>query len=184
MKFSWDIGWGSVSNHLRLIALENSISISEDSFRQIDSYNAHLHLKETPDQWLKRYRSYKDHSERFCGLCKVGEVIEAVLLQRNVLLLTKKWGGQAARKDHSDIEVWLKREVSLFSLSCICEIYNFGTLTVPKNSIENRMGEPAGSWRVSHLLMESEVRFNKRRKPTKIIFVRRKPNLFAEFAAE
>ena len=98
----------------------------------------------------KKYDEFREYLFHWNGLCKVGEKVQVVPIEPNVIALSKNWKGQVS--DHSDLEVWLKEETALFfkHVRYCCEIYSFGTITVLPGSIEAGMGERVGSSRVSH----------------------------------
>jgi hypothetical protein len=84
------------------------------------------------------------------GLCVIGESVEVVRIAPNAFVLSKNWQGVIS--DHSDLELWLKEQVTIWRrhIRYCCEIYSFGTITVPRGSVEASVGEPVGSSRVSH----------------------------------
>lgn len=96
------------------------------------------------------YADFCAYLKKWHGLCEVGDKIEVVPIQRNVLVLSTDWKGEVS--DHSDLEVWLNRR--LFQMArtkrFFAEIYSFGTIVVPRGSIEHQMGERPGKSRVSH----------------------------------
>lgn len=97
----------------------------------------------------KRYEEYVIYLSLWKGLCRVGEIVKVILLEKNVIALSKDWRGKVS--DHSDLEIWLKEEKFLFKhLGYCCDVYNFGTIYVPHNSLEELMGERPGKWGVSH----------------------------------
>lgn len=101
-------------------------------------------------KYKAKYEEYCEHLSHWKGLCKVGEAVQAVSLQKNVIALSKSWSGSV--RNHSDLELWTKKEIDIkkFGASYICEIYSFGTITVPYGSDFHRMGEAPGSSPVSH----------------------------------
>lgn len=103
----------------------------------------------------KEYEEFKEYLLRWNGLCKVREVVQVIPRESNVIVLSKNWKDEIS--DHADLEVWLKEEKTFYwrHIRFCCEIYSFGTRFVPKGSIEAQMGEPVGSFRVSHRRGES-----------------------------
>lgn len=75
------------------------------------------------------YQSFVEFLKYWNGLCKIGENIQVVNFDNNVIVLTKNWVGSV--QDHSDLEVWLKQKYlySLFPKDFWCEIYSFGTIS-------------------------------------------------------
>lgn len=98
----------------------------------------------------KRYAEFKEYLLHWNGLCKIGEIVHVIPIEANVIVLSKNWKGEIS--DHSDLEIWLKEEKTFLRrhVRFCCEIYSFGTIVIPKDSIEAQMGEPVGSSRVSH----------------------------------
>lgn len=99
----------------------------------------------------KKYKEFKEYLLHWNGLCKIGEVVQVIPLQSNVIALSKNCKREVS--DHSDLEIWLKEEKTFLRshVRFCCEIYSFGTIVVPKGGIEAAMGERVGSSRVSHL---------------------------------
>lgn len=97
-----------------------------------------------------KYGEFKEYLLHWNGLCKVGEIVQVIPIEVNVIALSKNWKGQVT--DHSDLELWLKEEKALFlkHVRFCCEIYSFGTIVVLPGSIEASMGERVGPSRVSH----------------------------------
>jgi len=77
------------------------------------------------------------------GLCKVGESVQVVPVQSNVVALSRRWTGQV--KDHSDLEVWITEERTLWGFGqrvrFACEVYSFGSIS---------MGPHRSGTRVAH----------------------------------
>lgn len=98
----------------------------------------------------KKYSEFKEYLLHWNGLCKIGEVVQVILREANITVLSKNWKGEIS--DHSDLEIWLKEEKTFIRrhIRYCCEIYSFGTRVIPRGSIEAQMGEPVGSFRVSH----------------------------------
>ena len=103
----------------------------------------------------KKYEEFKEYLQYWNDLCKVGEVVQVISRETNVIVLSKNWKGEIS--DHADLEVWLKEERKLYwrHIRYCCEIYSFGTSVVLKGSVEEQMGEPVGSFRVSNRRGES-----------------------------
>lgn len=98
----------------------------------------------------KDYDSYKEYLLYWIGLCKLGEIVQVIQLDPNVIALSKNWKGKFT--DRTDLEIWLIEEKTFFRrhVQYSCEIYKFGTIVVDKGSIEEAMGEIVGNFRVSH----------------------------------
>lgn len=98
----------------------------------------------------KKYKDFKEHLFHWNGNCKVGEKVQVICIEPNVIVLSKNWTGEVS--DHSDLELWLKEEKTFFGkhVRFCCEIYSFGTVVVMPGSTEAAMGERVGSSRVTH----------------------------------
>jgi hypothetical protein len=105
----------------------------------------------------KGYVDFCDHLLKWHGVCKVGEKIDVVLTHPNIIVLTKEWQGEI--RDHTDVEIELSEERRfLFHKRYCCEMFTYGTITIPAGSIEAQMGERVGSSRISRRLGSSKNR--------------------------
>jgi len=98
----------------------------------------------------QKYEDLKLYMHLWNGLCKRSELVQVIEIDPSVIVLSRNWMG--AVSDHSDLELVLQEERALFGrhVRYCCDVYSFGTRVVPKGSIEAQMGEPVGSFRVSH----------------------------------
>ncbi len=158
--FSWDSNWRQMPTRWRLVALRKKEPMSFESFSTLRrEYGGRSAGNET----LKElYEKQVDHSKRFYGAFQLGDIVEAVILRSNVLLLTREWEGHEHRKDHSDLEFWLRTNWTLRGQYFSCEVYQFGTLYVPRGGIEEAMGEKPGQYKVSHFQNEPRAIFDQR----------------------
>lgn len=96
------------------------------------------------------YESYCRHLEAWCGVLRPNDIVQVVVLSPSTLVLSHNWLGEV--QDHVDLILELEREVRFFVVPSRfrCEIRTLGTVTVPKGSIMEQMGERAGSSRISN----------------------------------
>jgi hypothetical protein len=128
----------------------------------------HLY-SDSPEKVRKSFREYAEYCRKFFGSFTVGDIVEAEILEtRSVLLLTRKWEGTAKRKDHSDLELWLRTNVGIRRRYFSTKVYSFGTLVIPPGGIEEAMGERVGHQRMSHKKGEPKVFFDCRHSPKKM----------------
>lgn len=119
--------------------------------RRVQLYFGDINTEETLlSASKKKYEELKQYMLHWNGLCKRGETVQVIPIESAVVALSKNWKG--AVSDHSDLELVLKEERKFFGkhVRFCCEIYSFGTRVVSRGSIEAQMGEPVGSFRVSH----------------------------------
>lgn len=164
-SLSWDSKWQSVEGRWRLEEIKVSPPISYDHYRSDElHWNAKtyesLEEQSVEEAILKQYVEYVTARERFYGYFDAGDVVELVLLERNVLLLTDKWEGQARRKDHRNLELWLRAHLGVTGMQFTCEVYSFGMMFVPSGGIEEAMGEQPGLSLVSRFRGEPRVVFS------------------------
>jgi hypothetical protein len=173
-SFFKDVGWrklGLTGGQLELVSFAQTAPPSWESYwakeraywRADDPDKKRVQLyfgaERTEENLLaeskEKYESFKEYLLHWHGLCKIGESVQAVLLEHNVIALSKNWTGRVA--DHSDLEVWLKEEKTFYwrRKRFCCEIYSFGTLVVPEGSVPAQMGEKVGTFPVSHRQGES-----------------------------
>src|SRR5260370_20471893 len=171
-ELSWDTAWGRMAPRWRLSALKQSDPPTlEAHAKSLVETWPHLYA-DRPEKVRKSFEEYAEYCRRFLGSFGVGEIVEAEILEtRSVLLLTRKWEGTAKRKDHSDLELWLRANVGIQGRYFSTEVYSFGTLVVPSGGIEEAMGERAGRHRVSHKKGEPKVFFDRRHNPKKMTFL-------------
>lgn len=98
----------------------------------------------------KEFLEYVAYLKLWNGLCSVGDSVHVITQQPNVIVLSKEWNGVI--KDHSDLEIWLKEERTVYfrHVRYYAEIYSFGTRVISSGSIEAQRGEKPGTTRVSH----------------------------------
>lgn len=100
----------------------------------------------------KEFEKYKDYRLHWNGVCKIGESVEVIPIEPDVIVLSKNWKGEVS--DHSDLEIELKQERGFMfrHIKHLCVIYSFGTLAgVEKGDINNQLGEAVrGDTRISH----------------------------------
>jgi hypothetical protein len=146
---------------------QNSPPTLEAHARTLTETWPHLYA-DHPEKIRKSFEEYAEYCQKFLGSFAVGEIIEAEILEsRNVLLLTRKWEGTTKRKDHSDLELWLRANVGIRGRYFSSEVYSFGALIVPSDGVEEAMGEHVGHQRVSHKKGEPKVSFDRMRDPKK-----------------
>lgn len=97
------------------------------------------------------YASFCDYLLKWHGVCKIGEIVDAVLTQPDTIVLSGQWQGRI--RDHVEVEVELKEErrYLIHKRDC-CEIFTYGTVTIPAGSVEAQMGERVRSSRISRRL--------------------------------
>jgi hypothetical protein len=97
-----------------------------------------------------QYAEYVDHVRKWEGLCYVNESVQVITLEPHVIALSKDWKGTIS--EHSDLEIWLKEERTWHRrhIRYCCEGYKFGTIYVPHDGIEAKIGERPGQSRVAH----------------------------------
>lgn len=119
-------------------------------------------------QLHKQWSSYCDYLDRFCGLCRVGETLEIIKIEYNVIAMSKNWTG--AIKDGSDLELWLRTtKKHWYSLRTYfsCEVYSFGTIAAARpGSIEDFHGESRRDTRISHSKGIHAIKFDNPVRPT------------------
>lgn len=105
----------------------------------------------------KGYVEFCEHLLKWQGVCKVGEVVDAVVTLPNTLVLSTEWQGQI--RDHTDVEIELseERRFLLHTRYC-CEMFKYGTFTIPAGSVEAQMGERVGSSRICRRIGSSQNR--------------------------
>lgn len=110
------------------------------------TYTEHSFLEKAREEHEKLVLYYKQWN----GYCQIGETVAVVPLSPSSIALSKNWRGSIS--DHVDIEIELYRAHVAFIIpsSYVCEVYSYGTITVPRGSIPQQMGESAGSRRVRH----------------------------------
>ncbi len=115
----------------------------------------------SPESFLanarEEYEVSVNHYQCWNGLCKVDETVEVIPISRSVIILSKDWKGQVS--DHSDLEVEIYQAhfALLIPTTFACEIFSYGTITIPLGSVPHQMGERAGSHRIRH----NQAKFNK-----------------------
>jgi len=126
-----------------------------DADREDKSRVEHYFGKENTEENLlkkcrKGYKNFTDHLKKWNGLCKVGEIVDIIRLESNIIALSKNWSGEV--KDHDDLVIRLLNEKTFYGkhVQFRCKILSYGTIVVPKGSLPNQMGEPAGSSRTTH----------------------------------
>jgi hypothetical protein len=138
---SWDASWPRLPEQWKLVELKIDEPDDFDKYSldqlkwNAKSYEG-IEPISIPRKLRKEYDGYVEHHKKFYGCCGVGEIVELIRLEGNAVLLTKKWDGQEKRKGHSDLELWLRLNVSVLKKSFSCEVYSFGTVFVPRGGME------------------------------------------------
>ena len=99
----------------------------------------------------KKFEEYIAYTKHWHGLCKVGEEVQVISIEPNVIALSKNWQGAVA--DHSDLELHLNQERTFWgkSIRFYCELYSFGTIAAAvSGSMEAAFGEGHWDKRVAH----------------------------------
>lgn len=105
----------------------------------------------------KGYVDFCEHLLKWHGVCKIGEVVDAVVTLPNTIVLSKEWHGEI--RDHTDVEIELSEERRFFFRTrYCCEMFKYGTVTIPAGSVEAQMGERVGSSRISRRIGSSQSR--------------------------
>lgn len=88
----------------------------------------------------KKYKDFKEYLLHWNGNCRVGEKVQVIRIDPNVIVLSKNWTGEVS--DHSDLQLWLKEEKTFFRkhVRFCCEIFSFGVLVVYRGAWRRRWG--------------------------------------------
>jgi hypothetical protein len=105
-------------------------------------------LRKTTDGYI----SLCKYMMQWNGLCCINEVVSVHHYKNHSIVLTQlEWTGTV--RDNSDLRLHLKETRNIFGKrkKLECEIYNTGTIFIPKGGMEEAMGERPGTYPIDNL---------------------------------